>query len=138
MNPQQAYEFILLALCIWREARGEIIPGKFAVAWSIRNRALNPDRWGSGWAGVILKPLQYSSFNAHDPNAGKWPDASDTSWMACLQAAQAAYAGEGEDPVLGATHYFDRSLDGALPAWATSPAMVHVVNIGNLRFYRKA
>ena len=32
MNSQQAYEFMLLALCIWREARGEVVPTKFAGA----------------------------------------------------------------------------------------------------------
>jgi N-acetylmuramoyl-L-alanine amidase len=136
VNPQQAYEFTLLSLAVWREARGEVVPAQFAVAWSIRNRVLKPGWWGKDWISVILKPMQYSSFNANDPNAVKWPAPADASWMACLQAAGAAYAGDGTDPTSGSTHYYDRSLDANLPSWATSPAMVHVTNIGNLRFYK--
>lgn len=134
MNAAESYEFILLALCVWREARGEIVSAKFAVAWSIRNRVVKPSWWGRDWISVILKPLQYSSFNVNDPNAVKWPDPRDTTWMSSVQAAQAAYLGNGDDPVSGATHYFDRSLDGNPPAWAAS--MIHVIDIGNLHFYK--
>lgn len=134
MNPQQAYEFSLLALCIWREARGEVVPAKFGVAWSIRNRALKPSWWGTDFTSCILKPKQYSSFNPGDPNAVKWPMPADTSWLACLQAAQAAYAGVGDDPTGGATHYFDRSMDANPPIW--SKTMSHMIDIGHLRFYK--
>jgi N-acetylmuramoyl-L-alanine amidase len=138
LTPQESWEFSLLALCVWRESRGEIVDAKRAVAWSIRNRAMRPTWWGTDYPSVILKHVnniyQYSSFNTGDPNAVKFPEANDTAWQACLMAAESAYEGVGGDPSLGATHYFDRSLDGNPPAWAAK--MIHTANIGNLRFYR--
>ena len=138
MTPEQSYELILLALCNWREARGQIWDAKRGQAWSVRNRVLNPTWWGTDWVSVITKPFQYSSFNANDPNAVKWPLATDTAWEACLAAATEAYAGTGDDPVSRATHYFDRSLDNDPPSWARDASMVHVLNLGDFRFWRPA
>ena len=136
MTPWQSYEFILLALTVWRESRGETQDARRGVAWSIRNRVLHPGWWGGSWVGVILKPWQYSSFNAGDANAAKFPAAEDAAWDACLAAATEAYHGDGEDPTGGAVNYFDRSLDGDEPKWATDGSYAHTVNLGNLRFYR--
>lgn len=134
LTAQEAWEFSLLALCNWREARGEIVAAKMAQAWSVRNRVLRPSWWGTDYCSVILKPLQYSSFNASDPNAIKFPQPGDTAWQASLMAAESAYMGVGNDPAQGCTNYFDKSLDGNLPDWAKK--MIHVFDIGNLRFYR--
>lgn len=142
MNPAQAYDFILLALCIWREARGETLNAKNAVAWSIRNRVLQPSWWGHGWAGVVLMPAQYSSFNRTDPNATKLPMDTDPSWQDSLLAAQSVYSSDLTvdprlpDPTNGATHYFDLSLDLHPPSWAIE--MTKTCDIGRLHFYRKA
>lgn len=130
----QTYELNLLALVVWREARGEIVPAKNAVAWSIRNRVMHPSWWGTDWISVILKPLQYSSFNHGDPNSTKWPLPLDQSWMACQEAAEDAYASVGVDPVSGATHYYDTSI--AAPLWAQSDTMTHVLDVGHLKFWK--
>ena len=134
MNPQQSYEFALLVIAIYREARGEVLEAKRGVGWSIRNRVLKPSWWGIGWDGVILHPFQYSSFNRDDPNATKIPYLSDPSMADCLTAAEDAYNGTGLDPTLGATSYFDRSLDANPPSWAAE--MTHTVDLGGLHFYK--
>lgn len=136
-TPQQCFEIALLALCIWREARGEPLDAKQAVAWAIRNRVTNPSWWGNSWQSVILKPWQFSSFNAGDPNAVKWPQETDSSWQASLGFANDVWHGTGVDPTGGATHYFDNSLDNHPPGWATDGSMQHCADIGALRFYRR-
>jgi N-acetylmuramoyl-L-alanine amidase len=136
---EHLYDLALLSLCIWREARGEIVDTKRAVAWSIRNRVLHPSWWGTDWISVILKPKQYSSFNAGDPNSVKFPQSNDSSWVASLNAAMEAYSGaSGTDPSRGATHYFDKSLDDNPPFWAKDGNMFKTADIGNLHFYRLA
>ena len=132
---EEAWELSLLALCIWREAQGEITEAKRAVAWAIRNRVKNGVVWdGVDYPSVILKPKQFSCFNPGDPNAVKFPASNDTSWQASLMAAEAAYRGLGDDPTGGATHYFDKSMDAAPPAWAAK--MTHLCDIGNFNFYK--
>jgi N-acetylmuramoyl-L-alanine amidase len=125
----------LLALCIWRESRGETYEAKFAVGCSIRNRVNDPSWWNdhqSSYRLTILKPWQYSSFNAGDPNSTKFPLASDKSYQDSLEAAQAVLAGVS-DNTGGATCYFDRSLDSNPPKWVLT--MIHTSDIGNLHFY---
>lgn len=144
MNPAQMYDFVLLALVVWRESRGESLAGKQAVAWSIRNRVSNPGWWGKGWAGIILQPYQYSSFNRNDPNATHFPVSLDPSWADCLNVAQQVYTDSLTampvipDPTNGATSYFDMSLDHNPPTWSTDGGMTKTVDIGRLHFYKKA
>jgi len=133
----QAYPFTLLALCIWREARGESATTKLAVAWSIRNRVVRGGWWGNTWPTVILKPYQYSSFNANDPNATKLPGPADASWFDSLNAANDVFDTPiAPDPTGGATSYFDKSLDNNPPAWAAEK--IHTCDIGSLHFYKEA
>jgi N-acetylmuramoyl-L-alanine amidase len=134
----QMYELVLLAIVVWREARGESIEAKRAVAWSIRNRVQHPGWWGSGWVGVILKPFQYSSFNHNDVNAVKWPSVDDASWNDCMTVANEVYSGNCGDTTDGATHYFDKSLDAHPPDWATDGSMVRTVDVGSLHFWKHA
>ena len=123
-------------LCIWREARGEILDAKRGVAWSIRNRVQRPGWWGASWDGVILKAKQYSSFNPGDPNATKIPYLNDPSLPDCFAAAEEVFnsAGSAVDPTLGATSYFDKSMDANPPPWAAM--MMHTTTLGGLRFYK--
>ena len=144
MTPAQMYDFIMLALCIWRESRGEPLNVKQAVAWSIRNRVLNPGWWGHGWSGVILQPYQYSSFNRTDPNATKLPIDVDPSWQDSLLVAtqvhtiDPATAPVIPDPTNGAVNYYDSSMASAPPAWALDGSFVKVLVSGRLTFWRRA
>jgi cell wall hydrolase len=140
MNLQDMYALMLLALCIWREARGELITTKIAVAWSIRNRVKDPRWWGHDWAGVILMHDQYSSFNHGDPNATKLPLPADPSWQDSLNTAAKVFAEPPllSDPTGGATSYFDMSLDTDPPKWSFDGSMVKTLDLGRLHFYKLA
>ena len=140
MNPQDAYGLVLLALCVWRESRGELYTTKVAVAWSIRNRVTHPSWWGHDWASCILMPWQYSSFNRSDPNAIKWPLNNDPAWSDCLDIAVKVFPDPPtvDDPTRGATSYFDHSLDTNPPTWATDGSMSKTCDWGRLHFYKLA
>ncbi len=137
-----AWEFILLALCAWREARNQGSVGMLAVAWSIRNRVMKPGKtwWGDDWEDVIEKPWQYSSFNANDPNAKLLPGdpAKDLTWSSALDAAERAYLGLGIDPTGGATHYYNPKVVTTPPAWVSAPGTVFIKQIGEHLFYTAA
>lgn len=135
MTLAQIYELALLALCIWREARGETSPAKIAVGWSIRNRvsANKAIEWGIGWVGVILHPKQYSSFNQGDPNSTKFGLPADVSWQNSLTCANAVYLAQISDPTNGATHYYSGDK---VPDWA--PTMRVTLDIGNFHFLKAA
>lgn len=130
----QLYDVFLLALCVWREARGESLDAKRGVAWVIANRAAHPSWWGSDVISVILKPAQFSSSSAGDPNALEWPDPRDTSWIASLEIAADVLARSTSDPTSGASYYFDDSLADNPPRWAA--ALEPCAKIGRLNFFR--
>lgn len=136
LNGGQAWEYCLLALCVWREARGESWQGKLGVAWSIRNRVMRPGQtwWGDDWETVILKRWQYSSFNADDPNARLIPGdpTTDFSWAQCLSVAEDVYSNSVADPTNGATHYHAASMNPP-PKWAETAQFK--VQLGNHLFY---
>lgn len=138
-DQRRFYDLFLLALVIWREARGETPAAKQGVAWAVKNRALKPSWWGgSSYWSVILHPFQFSSFNHGDPNATKWPVPSDVSWSDSLEVAAGVISGNVLDNTSGATSYFDKSLDSKPPTWATDGSNIHTCDIGGLRFYRLA
>jgi len=113
-------ELTLLATLVAGEARGEPYEGKVAVAWVARNRVLSgQDLWfGRGWHGVILKPWQFSCFNAKDPNrlklANPYRGFGEQVWRACYRAAAGVYFGFEGDPTHGADHYHTEAVD---PSW---------------------
>lgn len=123
----------LLALCIWREARGESAAAKLGVAWTIRNRcALAPAQgFKHDVAGNILHPWAFSSFMEGDPNSTKYPAADDQCWLDSLSVARSI----DTDPTLGAVFYFSPPLTAPPKAWG---AVIHSATIGGLNFYRVA
>ena len=125
----------LLALCCYREARGEPIEGKRGVCHVIKNRTLEPSWWGDNWSSVILKPHQFSSFNANDHNSGVWPQDDEPAWKECLAAAGMVYNGADEDLTQGAVFYHDTSI-GWPRFWGNAEEYVNTINIGRLKFYR--
>jgi len=133
MTPQQMSELALLALCVWREASNQSPAAKLGVAWSIKNRTLKPQWWGTDYLSVLGKRLQYSSFTSPgDPNLIRWPLVTDPSWADSLTAAQAAYLGDSPDPTGGATSYY--SVDISPPYWVSS--MVLTVQIDSIKFFK--
>lgn len=138
-NAIQAVELGTLVTLVGREGRGEIYDAMLGIAWSVRNRVLRPRYWGHDWLSVMSHPEAYSSMappsSDNDPNLRVWADLTVASWNLVLEASEAAYGGVGADPVAGATHYYDRSLDSDPPYWTKDGSAQHVRDIGNLRFW---
>jgi spore germination cell wall hydrolase CwlJ-like protein len=125
------YENVLLALALYREARGCSQHAKIGVAWVIRNRAADPrHRWPKTVPGVILQHMQFSSFNPGNVDA-VFPIPPDDAWAACSEAAAAPDA----DPTGGAQYYHSIPPGQRLPSWA----MVYplTATIGPFRFYKQ-
>lgn len=132
MTDEELYNLILLALCVWREARGTIHAAKLGVAYSVLNRAKNASWWGTDINTVILKPLQYSSFNKNDPNSVKFPALNDTTWTDSLLAAKNAISGKEPDPTKGATNYYSAGIP--MPVWAKT--MKLMIKIDTFSFFK--
>lgn len=132
---EQSYPGVMLALCMWREARGEPKASKIGVGCVIRNRvAMAPkEGFARDIVGNIVKPWAFSSFNASDPNASKWPVNSDPSWIESCAAADEVLAGCA-DTTDGAIFYYSKPLTAAPKTWG---AVVQTVVIGGLNFSRK-
>src|SRR4051812_40474848 len=89
ISPFDADDLQLLALCIWREARGEPIESKMGIAQVIHNRIALAPREGfhNSVRGTILAPHAFTSFSVGDPNSVKFPQDMDKSWRECLGVA---------------------------------------------------
>jgi len=105
-----SYSEWLLALCLWREARGEGEAGMRAVGHVIRNRVFA----GQGdWITVITAPLQFTSINPPKSKEGwpkdaqtvRFPQNDDLRWLTATQLAHAIFAGQDEDPTGVALYY---------------------------------
>ncbi len=142
------YQLIMLALCLWREARGCTPDEIAAVACSIRNRVDRKYR-GDSYSAVVTAPAQYSSFPWFNPKAKvpafvidmnciTWPKPGNAEWdkfELCVSIASKVIDRATLDPTKGATHYYDSSLDANPPAWAKDPTSVHLIDIGKFRFW---
>lgn len=132
------YYRILLALTMYREARGQGREGMRAVGHVIRNRV--NARWGD-WDHVITKKWQFSAISAPgDSQLVVWPDSPDAVFLMAMELADAIYEGRDEDPTKGALNYWN-------PKFATSKtfkqavetgAFVETVRIKDHIFYRPA
>lgn len=126
---QSDFDKSILALTLWREARGEGMDGMRAVGCVIRNR-VTPTM---GWARVIEAKWQFSSLTAPgDPELVLWPLPDDLSWQSAMVLAEGVYNGSLTDNTGGATHYFNPSV--VLPKWAAT--LTKTLDIGNHAFYR--
>ena len=133
MSFQDDADRTFLALCIWREARGESYDAKCGVGYSILNRMKSSTWSGTTVMGVIFQRLQYSSLtHSEDPQLVNWPQDNHPHWEECLRIADGVLAGSIESPVGKADSYHDTSIKP--PAWAKQTAFVK--RIGRLLFYR--
>ena len=138
---------VLLAMCVFGEARCESEAVQRAVAQVVLNRARNPHPVFGSRAGaafednlrhVILRPGQFSCFHPSDPNYHKLLrplEAEDPAvWERCLRSAEEALVAQNQPDTLTANsdHYFDDSI--LPPSWA-DPAK-RTVKLGRLNFYR--
>lgn len=128
----------VLARTIFGEARGEGLAGMVAVAWTIRNRVedgKDKSWWGEGYAGVCLKPYQFSCWNKNDPNypylSGARPIPA-AEFATCRRVADQVIDGV-PDPTGGATHYYATTMPKA-PDWAAKAK--RTLKLGNHVFFR--
>jgi spore germination cell wall hydrolase CwlJ-like protein len=137
---EMTYDDFMLALCIWREGRGQSKAALSGIAAVVRNRANQPGRWPNTIPGVILQHAQFSSFNSTDPNSAKFPIPPSgahfspfgdwQAWLDCLEVV----SGSPSDPTAGATNYESIEDPAKRPEWAEPSRMT--AQIGAFRFYR--
>lgn len=140
------YEWVLLALTLWREARGQSADAQLAIAHVICNRATDKlERWPKSIVSVITQQSQFTSIvppqhitPAEMSNAVTWPKPSEpTSWtqfvQCCAIADQVGNAAEAKDPTLGANHYYSDPIP-EVPAWAD--ASKQTAHIGPFHFFK--
>jgi spore germination cell wall hydrolase CwlJ-like protein len=123
----------LLALAVYREARGEDLAAMIAVGCVIRNRVQHPGWYGRTWFEVITRPYQFSSFNLGEPNSIVFGSPTDRAWQDSVSAALSVMGG-APDPTGGAKFYFDESTLKDPPKWAST--YVRTADIGEFRFYK--
>jgi spore germination cell wall hydrolase CwlJ-like protein len=131
-NYQALADKAFLALCVWREARGESLAAQTGVAYVIMNRVKKPSWWGHDVMSVLFKKWQFSSLtDPGDKQLTRWPDSSDESWQRCLEVACNVIERNFPNTVRGADHYYDISIRP--PKWADP--LKFVAQVGRLRFY---
>lgn len=115
--------------------RGASVEERRGCCWVILNRAADPHhRWPHTWPEVITQKYQFSSFNAGDPNAAKWPKCDGSAdWKAFEEIVQMISA-LGDDPTFGANAYENLPPTAARPGWAEVGRITKV--IGDTRFYK--
>jgi len=129
---QTMSDTVFLALCIWREARGEPRPGKEAVAMTVLNRLGRPYFKAKTVSDVLFKKWAFSSLtDPRDAQLTTWPKDGDPVWLECIEIAIQALTGMIEHPAPGADHYWDQSIKP--PSWATPASFVR--KIGRINFH---
>lgn len=122
----QFWEWAILALMIWREARNQGEAGMRAVghvAWNRHTKA------GISIAAVIVQDAQFTSINpprkTYDSQLDVWPTPGDETFKDAMKIANEIIGGISLDPTNGATHYRN-------PATATSASYQRGVEEGSL------
>jgi spore germination cell wall hydrolase CwlJ-like protein len=130
-----SYQSMMMALCIYREARSGSPTAIAGVAAVIANRATDTKRrWPRTWDAVILQRGQFSSFNAGSmdamfpvTNSPEW-----SAWVACCEAVD--NLPHVVDPTDGAQFYV--TLPYSLwPSW-TAGMTVTLID-GPFTFFRQ-
>lgn len=123
MQRWDDYNQFLLALVMWREARGEGPEGMKAVGCVVRNRVGTSE----AWSVVITAKWQFSSMTAPgDAMLVQWPVYNDPAFLEAMTLAFGIYNGVIVDNTNGATHYRN-------PATATSKSFQAEVDSGRLK-----
>jgi N-acetylmuramoyl-L-alanine amidase len=125
----------VLARTAWGENRSGGTEGMQSVMNAILNRVAHPGWWGDSIISVCLKPWQFSSWNAHDPNRAKLLSVmvDDPQFAEATTLAGRAVMEHLPDLTNGADSYYATSMETP-PAWADKA--VFTVEIAGQRFYR--
>lgn len=125
---------LCLALTVYHEARGEAIPGQYAVAHVLWRRAEHDEKQVCPEA---FKPKQFSWANRQVQRQGQvWKVSKrmeprdDIAWWKALRVSAMVMQGVG-DFSQGANHYHALHVK---PIWRLD--MAHTITIGRHVFYR--
>ena len=122
----QYWEFAILALCIWREARSEGEDGMRAVGHVAWNRHKTS---GKTLAEVICQDAQFTSINppkkSYDPQLDVYPAYMDAMFRKAMTIANEIRDGNSVDPTQGSTHYWNAK-------WGTSESFQRGIAEGSL------
>lgn len=128
----------VLARTIYGEARGEYAKygpaSLMGVAWVVRNRAFAHTWYGNTIDDVCLKPLQFSCWNAKDPNKKVITNVTmdDPIFAKCSDIADWVITADLiADITRGSTNYHTTSI---MPKWAMD--VDPMLTIGNHVFYK--
>lgn len=136
-------DIVSLALCAWKEARGDGVAAMTAVMFVVLNRATSHGLgFPSGIHDVIYAKNQFTSMSVpNDPEFNLVPPSGDVQYMGCLAIAPKVLDGTfGPDPTFGA-HYYCNQLE-VHSVWFEMAIVDNVqehpflVQIGRQRFYR--
>ena len=95
----------LMALCMWKEARGEKCVGMRAVGHVIANR-IGKSGFAATLHDVIMGKNQFSSMTLiGDPEFNLQPAADDSQYAYCLSIAPQILNGTDVDNTFGAVFY---------------------------------
>ena len=123
-------DVVFLALALWREARGESVECRKAIAAVVMARANAPGWWGRGVMGVLFQKWQFSSLtDPKDAQLTFWPKEDDKQWLECMTIAEDAVGHRLNS--IKADHYHDVSIKP--PKWADESKFVK--QIDRVRFY---
>jgi len=115
--------FMCLALNIYFEARGESIPGKWAVGQVVLNR-VEDKRFPNNICGVVKQHKQFSWYwdgKSDKPGVNKaWADSKKVAKILLHKHRSAPY-----DFSEGATHYFNPNL--ADPYWRNAGELTTII-----------
>lgn len=128
-------EEALAVVTIMQEAEGEPYLGKLAVAEVIRNR-MNKNYASDGTvSGTVLRPLQFSGWNAKDPGRIRSVRADSDGAIVkdCIRAWNEARA--GSNTVHGAVLYYNPSIVKETPDWALPDSADEVAVVGQHHFF---
>lgn len=128
-------EEALAIVTIMQEAAGEPYAGKLAVAEVIRNRMQKKYASDGTVSGTVLRPLQFSGWNAKDPGRVRSVriDTDDRIVQDCVKAWQEAQA--GSDTVKGSVLYYNPSIIQETPEWALPDSAIPVAVVGQHHFF---
>jgi spore germination cell wall hydrolase CwlJ-like protein len=138
----KSYEDFLLALCIWREARGQANITWIAIKHVILNRVAHPAGPYSKCKTITQTILrnaypsrvaaQFSSFNRGDANSSLLPDPGYSADWRAFQDICTVVGMQTADPTGGADAYYDTSIPP--PVWATQENFL--CHLGAFKFHK--
>lgn len=120
-------------LTICGEARGEPREGQLGVAEVIRNRMRRRYQSDGTVVGTVLRPQQFSCWNASDPNRRIVAVLDAEAPIVTVAREVWAQALAGSETVGGAVLYLNRSALQVLPPWVEETTLL--ATVGHHEFY---